>query len=54
MIFPIDIVTELYTESYTELYTKSMDMEHIGAEPWLDNSTAAWLDAYICEALIER
>jgi hypothetical protein len=44
-IFPTDIDTELYleshTESYTESYTESTDMEHTGAESWLDNSTAA-------------
>jgi len=40
-IFPIDIDAELYTESRTELYMESADMEYIGAEPWLDNSTAA-------------
>ena len=41
-------------ESYTESYAESTDTEHIGAEPWLDNSTAAWLDAYVYEALIKR
>ena len=53
MIFPVDTDMELYMESHTELYAESMDMEYIGAEPWLDNSTAAWLDADICEALIK-
>jgi len=53
-VFPIDADMDLYTESYMELYAESTDMEHIGAEPWLDNSTAAWLDAYVCKALIKR
>jgi len=53
-IFPADTDTELYTESHTESYMESTDMGHTGTEPWLDNSTVAWLDADICEALIER
>ena len=28
-------------ESYTGLYTESIDMEYIGIEPQLDNSTEA-------------
>ena len=32
---------ESYMEFYTESYTESTDREHTGAEPRLDNSTAA-------------
>jgi hypothetical protein len=37
----MDIDTELYLRAYTELYIEFTDMEYIGAEPWLDNSTEA-------------